>query len=105
MEVIYGGGEKCTVVSKVQLGEVEALVVPDIQDSLVSFADFANRGSTIMLTADGGAIANTCNDKQIVLTKDSISGFSLMWLVYDIGSSYQWVFFSDSKKAPIILEI
>ena len=34
-----------------------------------------------------------------------ISGFSLMWLVYDIGSSYQWVFFSDSKRAPIILEI
>ena len=65
MEVIYGGGEKGTVVSKVQLGEVEALVVPDI-----SLADFADRGSTIMLTADGGAIANSCNDKQIVLTKD-----------------------------------
>ena len=54
MEVIYGGGEKGTVVSK-----VEALVVPDIQDNLVSLADFADRGSTIMLTADGGAIANS----------------------------------------------
>ena len=39
MEVIYGGEEKGTVVSKVQLGEVEALVVPDIQDNLVSLAD------------------------------------------------------------------
>ena len=204
--------------------------MPDIQDNLVSLADFADRGSTIMLTADGGAIANSCNDKQIVLTKDfgtwrlrladivdynqkhdshpafaasiakskhgryvalherscrqspevliralegdspswiraeirevaskytcvpcvlakrraksvvshlpdpdgffgginsknalpgqnvsidpvgpispkSISGFSLMWPIYDIGSSNQWVFFSDSKRAPIILEI
>ena len=37
------------------------------------------------------------------ITPKSISGFSLMGLVYDIGSSYQWGCFSDSK--PIILEI
>ena len=39
-----------------QLGELEALVVPDIQDNLASFADFVDRGSTIIFTADCGAI-------------------------------------------------
>ena len=27
------------------------------------------------------------------ISSKSINGFSLMWLVYDIGSSYQWVSF------------
>ena len=48
-----------------QLGELEALVVPDIQDNLVSLADFADRWSTIMLKADGSAIANSRDDKQL----------------------------------------
>ena len=53
-----------------QLKELEAIVMPDIQDNLVSFADFAYRGSIIMLTADGGAMTNSFNEKQIVLIKD-----------------------------------
>ena len=28
-----------------------------------------------------------------------------MWLVYDVGSGYQWVFFSNSKASTIVLEI
>ena len=28
-----------------------------------------------------------------------------MWLVYDIGSSYQWVFFSETKRSSIVVEI
>ena len=43
MEVIYGGGDKGSVVSKVQIGELEALVVPDLSDNLVSFADFTDK--------------------------------------------------------------
>ena len=35
----------------------------------------------------------------------SINGFTLMWLVYDIGSGYQWIFFSSSKASSIIVEI
>ena len=53
---------------KEALGELEAIVMPDIQDNLVSFADFAYRGSTIMLTADGGAMTNSFNET--VLIKD-----------------------------------
>ena len=26
-----------------------------------------------------------------------ISGYSPMWLIYDIGSSYQWLFFSETN--------
>ena len=49
-----------------QLGELEALVVPDIQDNLASFADFVDRGSTIILWCHN----NFFNDTQIVLYKD-----------------------------------
>ena len=220
---------------KVQIGELEALVVPDLSDNLVSFADFTDKGSTILLDSAGGVISNSLNDKQIVLKKDigtwrlslsdianydhkqdsymvysasvsktklaryitlherschqpaevlirvlegdcpcwiraditpqeirevassytcpvcvlskrraksvaanlddpdgfygginsknakpgqiisidpvgpispkSINGFSLMWLVYDIGSSNQWVFFSETKRSSIVMEI
>ena len=47
-EVVYGGGERAPVVSKVQIGELEALVVPDLQDNLVSFSDFTDKGSTVL---------------------------------------------------------
>ena len=70
MEVIYGGGDKGSVVSKGQIGELEALVVPDLSDNLVSFADFTDKGSTILLNSAGGVISNSLNDKQIVLKKD-----------------------------------
>ena len=70
MEVIYGGGDKGSVVSKGQIGELEALVVPDLSDNLVSFADFTDKGSTILLDSAGGVISNSLNDKRIVLKKD-----------------------------------
>ena len=70
MEVVYGGGDKAPIVSKVQVGELEALVVPDLQDNLVSLSDFADKGSTILLSSAGGLISNSLNDKQIVLNKD-----------------------------------
>ena len=44
MEVIYGDGNRSSVLSKVQVGELEALVVPDLQDNLVSFSDLTDRG-------------------------------------------------------------
>ena len=70
VEVLYGGGAKGTVASAVKLGEVEALVVPGVQESLVALSDFTDRGSTIVLTNVGGVISNSLNDKQIVLKKD-----------------------------------
>ena len=36
-EVVYGGSERAPVVSKFLIGELEALVVPDLQDNVVSF--------------------------------------------------------------------
>ena len=47
LEVVYGGGERAPVVSKVQIGELEALVVADLQDNLVSFSDLTDKGSTV----------------------------------------------------------
>ena len=35
----------------------------------------------------------------------SISVYSLMWLIYDIGASYQWVFFSVTTRSSIVTEI
>jgi hypothetical protein len=70
MEVIYGDGARATVSSKVQLGEVEALVVPKIQENLVSLSDLTSRGSHVVLTDEGGLITNSLNDKRIVLTKE-----------------------------------
>ena len=64
MEVVYGGGDRGSVVSKVQIGELEALVVPDLSDNLVSFADFTDKGSTILLDSAGGVISNSLNDKR-----------------------------------------
>ena len=34
-----------------------------------------------------------------------ISGYSPMWLIYDIGSSYQWLFFSETKRSSVVVEI
>ena len=39
------------------------------------------------------------------ISPKSIGGFTLMWLVYDIGSGYQWVYFSKSKEAAVIIQI
>ena len=44
--------------------------MPDLQDNLVSFSDFTDKGSTVLLNFDGGIISNSLNDKQIVLKKD-----------------------------------
>lgn len=237
MEVVYGGGARGSITAAVQLGEVEALVVPGVQENLVALSDFTDRGSTVVLSDVGGVVSNSVNDKQIVLKKDfgtwrlrlsdianydhkdvrqsttafrtstpkskaeryialherlchqspkvlarmldeedpvcirgginseeilqignkytcvicelakrraksvafnlkdpegfngginsktavpgqiisldpvgpispkSVGGFTLMWCVYDAGSSYQWVFFSTSKQASIVVEI
>ena len=39
------------------------------------------------------------------ITPKSPGGYFLMWLVYDIGSSYQWVFFSETKRASIVVRL
>ena len=70
VNVIFGDGSKGTVTANVQLGELEALVVPDLQDNLVSLSDFTSRGSNVVLTNAGGVISNPFNDKRIFLTKD-----------------------------------
>lgn len=49
MEVIYGGGDRAPVVFKAQISELEQLVVPDLQDNLVSFSDFTDKGSSFLL--------------------------------------------------------
>ncbi len=235
VNVVFGDGAKGTISAKVQLGELEALVVPDLQDNLVSFSDFTSKGSNVVLTNAGGVISNPFNNKRIFLTKDydtwrllladiasydhkgvsqaikayattipkskveryialherlchqsplvlskaledekwinagisagevreigskyvclpcvlskrraksvvpnsplpdgfdgglnsktaapgqiisidpvgpispkSVNGFSLFWLVHDVGSSYQWVFFSSSKHSSVVVEI
>ena len=78
MEVVYGGGDKAPVVSKVQVSELEVLVVPQLQDNLVSLYDFTDKGSTILLSSAGGLISNSLNDKQIVLNKDDGSWRNLI---------------------------
>ena len=35
----------------------------------------------------------------------SLGGFTVMWCVYDVGSSYQWVYFSKSKEAAVVIQI
>ena len=44
--------------------------MPDLQDNLVSFSDFTDKGSTVLPISDGGIISNSLNEKQIVLKKD-----------------------------------
>ena len=62
--VVYAGGEEGEITGKVQLGELEALVVP-----LVSISDLTSRGSTLELSNSGGVISNPVNDKEIYLKK------------------------------------
>ena len=52
-----------------QLGELEALVVPGIKENLVSISDLTSRGSTMELSNSGGVISNPVNDKEIYLKK------------------------------------
>ena len=66
LEVVYEGVERAPVVSKVQVGEL------DLQDNLVSFSDFTDQGSTILLNCYGGIISSSLNDKRIVLALISI---------------------------------
>ena len=68
--VVYGGGDEGEVSAKVQLGELEALVVPGIKENLVSISDLTSRGSTIVLSDSGGVVSNSVNDKEIKLKKD-----------------------------------
>ena len=52
-----------------QLGELEALVVPGIKENLVSISDLTSGGSTMELSDSGGVISNPLNDKEIYLKK------------------------------------
>ena len=52
-----------------QLGELEALVVPGIKENLVSISDLTSRGSTMELSDSGGVISNPMNDQEINLKK------------------------------------
>ena len=74
MEVIYGGGNRSSVLLKVQVDESEALVVPDLQDTLVSFLILPIKDlqfcSILLVESAGRVISNPLNDKRIVLKKD-----------------------------------
>ena len=60
-----------------RLGEVEALVVPQLRDNLVSLGDFADRGSTVELGAETGVVRNPFNDKEIPMFKrEGVRGVS-----------------------------
>jgi hypothetical protein len=39
------------------------------------------------------------------ISPKSISGYTIMWIVIDITSTYQWCFFSDNKRASTVTEI
>ena len=67
--VVYAGGEEGVITGKVQLGELEALVVPGIKENLVSISDLTSKGSTMELSDSGGVISNPVNDKEIYLKK------------------------------------
>ena len=50
------------ITGKVQLGELEALVVSGIKENLVSISDLTSKGSTMELSDSGGVISNPVND-------------------------------------------
>ena len=35
----------------------------------------------------------------------SLGGSTLMWCVYDVKSSYQWVYFTKLKEAAVVIQI
>ena len=105
MNVEYGGGDRGRVSKVVKLGEVEALVVPNLQDNLVSLGDFAERGSSIVLTANGGVVRNPFNDKEINLKWESgtwriflrdVAGYD-----HESGSRNVKAFVSSSGKSKL----
>ena len=68
--VVYGGGDEGSVTAAVQVGEVEALVVPGIKENLMSISDLNARGSTVELSDSGGVISNSVNEKKIDMKKE-----------------------------------
>ena len=61
---------------------------------------------------DGGLSSKTAEPGQIVsidpvgpISPKSVDGFFLMWLVYDYGSGYTWVYFTSVKKATAVVKI
>ena len=54
--VVYGGGDEGEVSAKVHLGELEALVVPEIKENLIFISDLTSRGSTIVLSDSGDVV-------------------------------------------------
>ena len=67
--VVFADGEEDEISGKVQLGELEALVVPGIKENLVSISDLTSQGSILELSDSGGVISNSMNDKEINLKK------------------------------------
>lgn len=39
------------------------------------------------------------------ISPKSKNGFTLMWIAIDVASTYQWVFFTDNKRAVTVVEI
>ena len=70
VDVLYGGGELGHVSSNAKLGEIEAFVVPNLNENLISLCDFTTRGSNIILTSEGGLITNPFNDNKIKLSNE-----------------------------------
>ena len=70
MDILYGGGELGHVSSYAKLGEIEAFVVPNLNENLISLYDFTTRGSNVILTSEGGLISNPFNDNKIELRTD-----------------------------------
>ena len=54
-----------------------------------------------MKTATPGQIISL--DPVGPISPKSIGRFSLMWYVYDVGSSYQWAYFSKTKEADVVI--
>ena len=75
--VVYAGGEEGEITGKVQLGELEALVVPGIKENLVSISDLTSRGSTMELSDSGGVISNPLK------FEEEGRNMEMMWLLRD----------------------
>ena len=67
MHILYGGGELGHVSFYTKLGEIEAFVVLNLNENLISLCDLTTRGSNVILTSEGGLISNPFNDNKIEL--------------------------------------
>ena len=78
VDIVYGGGTTTIANSSVMLGNTQALVVPGLQENLISLNQLAEDGSSVYLQTDWGLVFNSTNKKTIPMIKGD-RGWSI-WL-------------------------